>query len=124
MPIFRAHRDFMRGVAECSRTQFPATIAYAITVHKSHGATLESAVVDISGREFQTGLSYVAVSRVKTLQGLMFEAPFDLDAIRAKPGNKTVIDRAKAMLLRRDQYLQPAPAAAPVVGPAEPPSSA
>lgn len=62
VPIFRANRDFMRGVAECSRTQFPLTIAYAIAVHKSQDATLEKAVVDISGREFQTGLSYVAAT--------------------------------------------------------------
>jgi hypothetical protein len=32
---------------------------------------------DILSREFQTGLSYVAVSRVTSLKGLLFEAPFD-----------------------------------------------
>lgn len=37
VPIFRATRDFLRGVAECTRTQFPLTIAYAITLHKSQG---------------------------------------------------------------------------------------
>lgn len=62
------------------------TIAYAITVHKSQGATLDMAVLDISGRDFQSGLTYVAVSRVKTLEGIMFDAPFDLSDLRLKEG--------------------------------------
>ncbi|EAQ91631.1 predicted protein [Chaetomium globosum CBS 148.51] len=41
------------------------------------GITLDKAVCDISAPEFASGLSYVAVSRVKTLGGLMFERPFD-----------------------------------------------
>ncbi|KAK4195335.1 hypothetical protein QBC40DRAFT_259075 [Triangularia verruculosa] len=48
VPIFRSTRDFLGGRRACSRTQFPATIAYAITVHKSQGATLTKAVVDIA----------------------------------------------------------------------------
>ena len=66
----------------CTRTQFPLTIAYAITVHKSQGMTVARAVLDISAQDFQPGLSYVAVSRVKTLKGLLFDIPFDLSALR------------------------------------------
>ncbi|EXU94457.1 PIF1-like helicase [Metarhizium robertsii] len=46
-------------------------------VHKSQSITEDVIVTDLSCRDFQTGLSYVAVSRVKTLQGLMLDAPFD-----------------------------------------------
>ncbi|ORY67761.1 uncharacterized protein BCR38DRAFT_314657, partial [Pseudomassariella vexata] len=51
-------------------------VCYAITVHKSQSITEDRIVTDLSNRDFQTGLSYVAVSRVKTLQGLMLDAPF------------------------------------------------
>jgi len=82
VPIFQSVRDFPKGRISCTRTQFPLTIAYAITVHKSQGMTVARAVLDISAQDFQPGLSYVAVSRVKTLQGLLFDVPFDLSALR------------------------------------------
>jgi hypothetical protein len=77
VPILRVRQDFMVGANSCSRAQFPLLVSYAITVHKSQGITLDKVVCDISAPEFAAGLSYVAVSRVKTLDGLMFENPFD-----------------------------------------------
>ncbi|KAG5943861.1 hypothetical protein E4U59_007875 [Claviceps monticola] len=47
----------------------------------SQGTTLDRAVVDVSVKDFSPGLSYVAVSRVKTLDGIMFDAPFDHQSI-------------------------------------------
>ncbi|KAJ3505418.1 hypothetical protein NM208_g16195 [Fusarium decemcellulare] len=52
-------------------------LSYAITVHKSQSITVDKIVTDLSERDFQTGLSYVAVSRVKMLEGLMIDAPFE-----------------------------------------------
>ncbi|KAK4068341.1 hypothetical protein Purlil1_13812 [Purpureocillium lilacinum] len=77
VPILPVDRDFLVGATLCTRTQFPLTVCYAITVHKSQSITEDKIVTDLSCRDFQTGLSYVAVSRVKTLQGLMLDAPFD-----------------------------------------------
>ena len=77
MPILPVDRDFLIGTALCTRTQFPLIVCYAITVYKSQSITEEMIVTDMSCRDFQTGLSYVAASRVRTLQGLMLDAPFD-----------------------------------------------
>ncbi|KAG6094916.1 hypothetical protein E4U14_008371 [Claviceps sp. LM454 group G7] len=52
IPIFRSRRVFIYKCRLCTRTQFPLTVAYAITVHKSQGCTLDKAVTDISGKDW------------------------------------------------------------------------
>ncbi|KMQ82069.1 atp-dependent dna helicase pif1 [Lasius niger] len=77
VPILPVKRDFFLGTSACTRTQFPLMASYAITVHKSQSITVDKMVTDLSERDFQTGLSYVAVSRVKMLDGLMIDTPFE-----------------------------------------------
>jgi ATP-dependent exoDNAse (exonuclease V) alpha subunit len=54
-------------------------LAYAITVYKSQGLTLSQAVLNLNQKEHCLGLLYVAVSRVKTLDSLLFKVPFDYE---------------------------------------------
>ena len=56
-------------VVTASRTQFPLTLAWAVTIHKEQGKTEETLVVSCEGR-FRPGMFYTAISRTKTLEGL------------------------------------------------------
>jgi ATP-dependent DNA helicase PIF1 len=51
-------------------SQIPLILSWAITIHKSQGATLERCIIDIGGGVFEAGQSYVALSRIKSLEGV------------------------------------------------------
>ena len=77
VPIFPTFHKWEGSKGTCSHRQFPIILAFAFTIHKSQGLTLDQVVLDISRKEHTTGLTYIGVLQVKKLSGLIFKRGFN-----------------------------------------------
>ena len=62
--------------------QYPIKLAWAATIHKCQGQTFEQAIIDLHDGTFAHGMAYVALSRVKTIEGLFLSRPLRVNDIK------------------------------------------
>lgn len=71
----------IKETVEGTFTQYPLKLAWAITIHKSQGLTFENAVIDAQSA-FAHGQVYVALSRCKTLEGMVLSTPLQRHCVK------------------------------------------
>ena len=99
VPRFQIKSETMAGVAV---QQIPLIHAWAISIHKSQGTTLEMARVDIGSNIFECGQTYVALSRIKSLDGLFLDE-FDPSKIKIHKKVQGYYTRVRAKREHRDE---------------------
>ena len=62
-------------------TQLPLKLAWAVTIHKAQGLTLDKVVINVGKKEFSLDLTFVACSRVHKLTDLIFDPPFPFERL-------------------------------------------
>jgi hypothetical protein len=72
-------------------SQYPLCLAWALTIHKIQGATMAMAEMDLGNAIFEYGQTYVALSRIQTLDGLYLSA-FHPQRIKANPKVRAFYD--------------------------------
>ena len=92
VPIIPVRRNWSSSGVQCSRLQLPLKLAWAVTIHKSQGLTLNKVVIDV-GKKFSCGLSFVAFSRVRKLRDILFMPPFPLQRLKSIANSRRLEER-------------------------------
>lgn len=75
----------MEETATATFQQIPLILAWAVTIHKAQGLTLDDVRIDLGRGAFARGQTYVALSRARTLAGLSLTTPLRVEDVRSRP---------------------------------------
>ena len=114
IPITPLCHTWITNGISCSHLKIPLKLAWAITIHKSQGLTLDRAAIDVGKKEFSTGLTFVACSRVRKISDFVFINPFDYSRLSNLSKSKCLMERRSEDLRLRlmEQCTFPTPPAA------------
>ena len=117
VPIAPIRHTWSALSAQCSRLQLPLKLAWAVTIHKAQGLTLDKVVIDVGKKEFACGLTFVACSRVRKLTDLLFNPPFPFQRIANLAKSQRLHERLleDARLCTLEITSLPAPSDSPLV---------
>ena len=87
-------------------SQVPLILAWAITIHKSQGATMDKAEIDVGSDIFECGQTYVALSRVKSLEGLYLKS-FDASKILINKKVREFYDNLQPLKIQPLEKVEP-----------------
>lgn len=77
--------DAIVSVVTGNYVQFPLMLAWAVTIHKSQGKTLEKARIDLGNGAFASGQVYVALSRCRSLADICLSRPIKISDVKCDP---------------------------------------
>ena len=91
-------------------SQYPIKLAWAVTIHKSQGLTFDTAIID-AGKSFIAGQVYVALSRVRTLNGLILKSKISTESLRSntevisymKPADEAELDQI--LVIEQEKFI-------------------
>jgi hypothetical protein len=86
VPVTPLKTTFELNGKTLSRTQLPLRLAWAVTIHKSQGLTLDRIKFGLKKKEFSTGITFVALSRVKASDGIMIIDRLDFSRVQKLGG--------------------------------------
>ncbi len=75
-------KEVLVAVPVAEFKQFPLRLAWGVTIHKSQGQTYDEVMIDMGAGAFAPGQTYVALSRVRSLQGLYLSRPIRMSDVK------------------------------------------
>lgn len=85
-------------------SQFPIKLAWAVTIHKSQGKTFDNIILDLERGAFETGQTYVALSRCRTLEGIKLRRQITYGDIKCDPKITTYLQSKLTEEMEKQRY--------------------